>query len=87
MDFTCDDQFALSVAERFESFLENFASQSSTDGPTTDDEAFHDYLEQAVCVCAVCVLAGGVLCITVSAHHSHSCAHKCIRFRCAVANE
>ena len=47
MDFTCDDQFALSVAERFESFLENFASQSSTDGATTDDEAFHDYLEQA----------------------------------------
>ena len=67
MDSARDDQFALGVAERFESFLENFTSRGSTDGATTDDETLHDYLEQAVCVCVcACVLAGGGVCASLS---------------------
>ena len=43
---SCDDQFAVGVAERFESFLENFNSHAATDGTTTDDDALPDYMEQ-----------------------------------------
>ena len=71
----CDDQFALGVAERFESFLENFTSHGSIDGATTDDETLHDYLEQAVCVCAVCVLAGGGFCASLSLRTTATAVH------------
>ena len=77
MDSARDDQFALGVAERFESFLENFTSRGSTDGATTDDETLHDYLEQAVCVCVyvrVCVLAGGV-CASLSLRTTATALH------------
>jgi len=88
MDSACDDQFALGVAERFESFLENFTSRGSTDGATTEDETLHDYLEQAVWVCGcvgVCWRGGGV-CASRSLRNKAT-ARKCIRGRCAVNNE